>query len=422
MAFLEDTQELKPGLIIFRRADVEHRNWYCRVRVPGTDKYKTISLKTPDINEARDRAFDHDADIRFRVKHDVPVFEKSFAEVAQEYSDRQKRLAEAGQITMRRWQTVDGHIRLHLVPYVGNAQILHVTADKWDGYLLWRKQNGASRKGQATNGSIRQEMVTFRAIMTYAARRGMIRDRQVPKGNLPIDKERREAFTPSEYRKLHTYARRWVKEARTDFNSWYRTMAYNFLLIMTNTGMRTSEARNLKWKDIEARTDREGRPFVVLNVRGKGKFRELVAASNLTTYLGRVKAISEAAGADDFVFSNQKGEQSATLYDGLIEDLLKATGLLHGPAGSRRSSYCFRHTYATFRLMEGTDVYFLAKQMGTSVKMIEDYYGHITPAENAERILQGVPGWEPIAAASGETEVKRARGRAGNDAEARTET
>ena len=35
--------------------------------------------------------------------------------------------------------------------------------------------------------------------------------------------------------------------------------------------------------------------------------------------------------------------------------------------------------------------------------MIEDYYGHITPAKNAERILQGIPGWDPIAAGSGET-------------------
>jgi integrase len=44
-------------------------------------------------------------------------------------------------------------------------------------------------------------------------------------------------------------------------------------------------------------------------------------------------------------------------------------------------------------------VYFLAKQMGTSVKMIEDHYGHVTPVKNAHRILQGLPGWEPIAAA-----------------------
>ena len=48
---------------------------------------------------------------------------------------------------------------------------------------------------------------------------------------------------------------------------------------------------------------------------------------------------------------------------------------------------------------EGVDVYFLSKQMGTSVKMIEDHYGHITPVKNADRILQGLPGWEPMATA-----------------------
>ena len=90
VSFLVDVQELKTGLIIFRRADVKHRNWYCRVKVPRENRYKTISLKTSDINEARDKAFDHDADIRFRVKHDVPIFEKSFAEVATEYSEFQK--------------------------------------------------------------------------------------------------------------------------------------------------------------------------------------------------------------------------------------------------------------------------------------------------------------------------------------------
>lgn len=35
---------------------------------------------------------------------------------------------------------------------------------------------------------------------------------------------------------------------------------------------------------------------------------------------------------------------------------------------------------------------FPAKQMGISVKMIEDYYGHITQIENADRILFGLPG------------------------------
>ena len=50
MPFLVDAQELKTGLTIFRRTDVKHRNWYCRIKLPREDRYKTLSLKTPDIN------------------------------------------------------------------------------------------------------------------------------------------------------------------------------------------------------------------------------------------------------------------------------------------------------------------------------------------------------------------------------------
>jgi site-specific recombinase XerD len=249
----------------------------------------------------------------------------------------------------------------------------------------------------AKDGTVRQEMMTFRAVMNYAARKQYIRESQVPRGRLPKDEARREEFTPQEYRKLHTFARRWIDQGRTASGVWYRTMAYNFVLVMTNTGMRTKEAANLRWRDVDQRRDRQGRPFACLNVRGKGKFRELVAAENVTTYLERLRATSKATEPDDFVFSIESGEGSKSLDGSLIADLLEKSGLLFSSSGSRRSSYCFRHTYATFRLMEGVDVYFLAKQMGTSVKMIEDYYGHITPAGNAERILQGMPRWEPMA-------------------------
>jgi integrase len=401
MGFIVDKEELKPGLIVFRRADVKHKNWYCRIGVPDSDQYKTISLKTPDLNEARIKAFDHDADVRFRIKHNVPIFEKSFAEVAEEYAKLKKSQAEAGQITMRRWQSVDGHIRLHLIPYIGNVQITHVGHEKWDEYPLWRKKNGGGLDGTARDGSIRQEMITYRGVMRFAADRSHIPERNVPKGKMPQDHGRREAFSPTEYKQLHTFARKWVKEGTDDYSVRCRTMAYNFMLVMTNTGMRPSEARNLKWRDVSTRKDQQGRSFLALNVRGKGKFRELVAAISTATYFERIKAISKATQPDDFVFTNPKGQESQSLYQHLIENLLTDSGLLMGSAGTRRSTYCFRHTYATFRLMQGTDVIFLAKQMGTSVKMIENHYGHITPVKNAERILQGVPGWEPQAEDSG---------------------
>jgi hypothetical protein len=79
-----------------------------------------------------------------------------------------------------------------------------------------------------------------------------------------------------------------------------------------------------------------------------------------------------------------------------MQDASRLTRIFLNPGKNpRESSTPATSGYATFRLTEGVDVYFLAKQMGTSVKMIEDHYGHITPAKNAERILQGIPGWEP---------------------------
>lgn len=435
--FLIDVHELGPGLIIYRRSDVQHNNWYCRIKLPKEDRYKRISLKTPNIDEAMKAAVRHEIAIETKTQNQLPVFDKAFSEVALEYSERQRRLAEIGQITKHRWKTIDGHIRLHLIPYMGNVQITLVTDEKWNEYPFWRKKTNAPREPRkhplhkspkvqpkkdieehkpAKDGTVRTEMMTLRAIMRFAAKKKYIPVTQVPDGDMPEDNARREAFSSEEYKTLHTHARnKWINKGDR-LNVWSRKMAYQFMLVMTNTGMRNSEARNLKWRDVDVRKTKDGRTFVVLNVRGKKKHRELIAAGNVAEYLELIRALfieaqkrrlknaSEAELApkpDDPVFSTYAGRQAKTLYDTLIGDLLEKSGLLYGSSGSRRSIYSFRHTYATFRLAAGTDSYFLAKQMGTSVKMIEDHYGHVAPAKNAELLLQGVPEWEIAAQGAG---------------------
>lgn len=108
--------------------------------------------------------------------------------------------------------------------------------------------------------------------------------------------------------------------------------------------------------------------------------------------------VSKATKLDDKVFTNWTGEPTKSLYYDLLVTLLTDAKLLTSSSEKRRSIYCFRHTYATFRLTEGVDVYFLAKQMGTSVQMIEAHYGHVNPVKHAERILMGLPGWSSDAA------------------------
>jgi integrase len=159
-------------------------------------------LKTADIDAARERAFDQDADLRFRIKHEVPIFNRPFSQIAKDYADLQKDRVEAGQIAKHRCEVVESIIKAHLNPYVGSVQINLIGQDRRVSYPLWRQKNGKGRNGRVSDASIRTEMSIFRSIMAYAASKKYINENQVFKGKIPLAKVRREEFTPEEYRKL----------------------------------------------------------------------------------------------------------------------------------------------------------------------------------------------------------------------------
>ena len=51
-----------------------------------------------------------------------------------------------------------------------------------------------------------------------------------------------------------------------------------------------------------------------------------------------------------------------------------------------RTLYSLRHTYATQALLDGTDIHTLAKQMGTSVRMLELHYSKLTATMAADKL------------------------------------
>jgi hypothetical protein len=58
----------------------------------------------------------------------------------------------------------------------------------------------------------------------------------------------------------------------------------------------------------------------------------------------------------------------------LFNALLDEEGLKKDREGLPRTAYSLRHTYICLRLMEGADIYQIAKNCRTSVEMIEKFY------------------------------------------------
>jgi integrase len=58
----------------------------------------------------------------------------------------------------------------------------------------------------------------------------------------------------------------------------------------------------------------------------------------------------------------------------LFNEILGELNLKTDREGNDRTSYSLRHTYISMRLMEGADIYQVAKNCRTSVEMIEKYY------------------------------------------------
>ena len=153
----------------------------------------------------------------------------------------------------------------------------------------------------------------------------------------------------------------------------------------------------MRWRDIEWIT-KDGNRYLQLTVDGKVGKRQAIARHNTEDYLRRLqlRRPNLANLTFDQLLRKKVSEKVFVLEDGTETDSLAGTfrGLMKDSGldkdretKEKRSLYSLRHTYAHLSILrERMDVYTLAKQMGTSVQMIEQHYGHLHPAQQADVI------------------------------------
>lgn len=181
-----------------------------------------------------------------------------------------------------------------------------------------------------------------------------------------------------EWRQLYTFLRDYVKRAQDKRRYRERFYLQHYILILANTGIRVGEARYLRWRDVSGTITLSGQKRLIFTVRGKTGEREVVCNERVELYVERMRKLRseevEGSNLDEPIFCHPNGKPIGSFKKG-FEQVLDQAGVLYGSDGKKRVPYSLRHTYATMRISEGVSVFQLAANMGTSVEMIDLFYG-----------------------------------------------
>jgi integrase len=260
------------------------------------------------------------------------------------------------------------------VPHLGPQLVGAINESVLAQYIQWRVDHAKKPPALST---LRNERTVLNQIFRFAKRKGYIGD--PPEITLPsLRHNSRPDIPDKEWRKLYTYLCRYVKEAQDKRRYRERFYLQHYILILANTGIRVGEARQLRWRDISSTKTLSGQKRLIFTVRGKTGEREVVCNEHVELYVERMRTLRseevKKLNLDEPLFCHPDGKPIGSFKKG-FEQVLDEAEILYGSDGQKRVPYSLRHTYATMRISEGVSVFQLAANMGTSVEMIENFYG-----------------------------------------------
>jgi integrase len=368
----DDTIVVNEGLYLKDKDGVYH----CYFRIEGIAFRR--STKTGDLGAAKLKALQWHRDVQRKADAGEEVECVSFARLKRTYIDHIK-----GQ------GKLDYHFRTiekHLLPFFSKFDdVSKIKKKDILEYLKFRKGQGETIP---TPQTINRENTVLRQLLRHAVDRGWLKTAPIIDSESErLTRRRRRHFTIEEYRTLYRTARRRIKELKnnplTKRQREQRILLLDFILLLANTGLRVDEAKTLIWRNVDwdAKT-------LLLEHAGKTKSsRRVIMRDGAYQAVRRIQKrrmsyLSDNKGTFNIngkVVALPNGTPIVSFKKGFNE-LLAACGFKYENIAEKHALTSLRHTYATFRLTTRSgnraSVRALAKQMGTSEKMIEKHYGH----------------------------------------------
>jgi integrase len=124
--------------------------------------------------------------------------------------------------------------------------------------------------------------------------------------------------------------------------------------------------------------------------KGKGARRRVPLRSRVIEALSESGRFGPGIDPDALLFPARRGGpiDLHNFREREWKPALEAGGIVNEDGKALHRPYAMRHTFAAWSLAAGVNIYTLARRMGTSVKMIDETYGHFArDAEEYERDL-----------------------------------
>jgi integrase len=387
---LEPLKLLDGDLTLYKRPT--SNQWQCRFKL-ATGAWHSASTGSDQVAEATTQAIAIYETVRVKLASDLAIKTRTFRQLATQELAAAARVVQANPNKRTHVDYIHIYTK-YLIPFFGAYQINDITQELVDDFVAWRISRMGKKPKTYTQ---RRHAGLYKRVIERARAQGLIPQHR----NIPILEiaggaaQARPAFNQQEIKYLLEYMQDWERFGRNQRSNHMRRLCRVYVEFLLGTGIRQgTESMPIRWKSLQWHWIGEQR-YLRVWVSGKTGPRYLIARHFVVEALERLiawqalpypnlDAVIEAK-LDRKVFVFPAGDAPHSL-DSVFERLMVESGLFKDAAGKNRTLYSLRHTYATFRLEEGVDIHTLAKQMGTSVGMIERHYSKLTPMLSAERL------------------------------------
>lgn len=389
---------LDGALVLFRRSGI----WQARIHL-GRGKYVGKSLKTSNTEKATQLGEEYWHDTRYELSKGLPVRKRTLNALLDEYiefRERDHKMGETGRSGTSVKYTSEGMLRqVQRVQhfwraYAGKRLIDSIDKKALSDYVPWRKAyyHGKtdlhhSVRLNPTDKTLQWEMMFGKMVLRYAKDRGYLGDKPVPSYSFKLTTRRiRPDFTIGDFGQLKDALASWRDAANSEPRKAARQLLHDYVLTLALSGIRVGEANALKIRDVQEIKDDLGRGNIQFSVRGKTGARTVVPHIDVKEVVANLLARRPDHKPDDWLFAMPDGSKVESLRD-QFDKLLEVSKLTFNASGAKHSLYSLRHFYAVRSIARDIDIYTIARNMGTSVQMIEQYYGrHATTTSKATKL------------------------------------